>query len=209
MLARPPASVPLLALAAFVGLLLLVTAEWAPLERVDLEVSEAARRYGLQHPDHIAALRIVTDIADVVPYLTVGGVATLLFLARRLRRPALFCALVTVVVPLAWSLQHWLVHRPRPVDGFVTVPSSGFPSGHTSNASAASVAAVLLVWPLLARVGRVLVVLAAVLVTVVIAGTRVALLAHWPTDVLGGVLLAVGVVTAIARIVHRWAPAST
>lgn len=206
MLARPPRPVPLLAFAGFLCLLALVVAGWAPVERLDSALSEAARRHGHEHPGHITVMRIVTDVAATPPYLVVGGAATAVFAKRGHRQRALFCALVTLAVPLLWGLQHWLIPRPRPADGFVTVPSNGFPSGHTSNACAASVAVVLLAWPLLARAGRVLVVLAAALVSLLIAGTRVALLAHWPTDVLGGLLLAVGIATAAARVAHRWTP---
>ena len=64
--------------------------------------------------------------------------------------------------------------------------------------------AVLLLWPHLAKRGRALVAVAAAAVAVLVGVTRVVLLAHWPTDVLGGWLLALAVVplTAYAVTAH-------
>jgi undecaprenyl-diphosphatase len=93
---------------------------------------------------------------------------------------------------------HAALYRPRPLDGFVVIDSNGFPSGHTSHAGATAVAAVLLLWPRLCRAGRAAVVALAAAFAVAVALTRVALLAHWPTDVLGGLLLALAVVPLLA-----------
>jgi undecaprenyl-diphosphatase len=106
---------------------------------------------------------------------------------------------VTVAVPALWGLFHALLHSPRPVDGFVFVDSNGFPSGHTANATAAALVAVLLVWPGAARRARIALVAAAAGFAALIGLTRLALLAHWPTDVLGGWLLALAVVPLLAR----------
>ncbi|MBO4206159.1 phosphatase PAP2 family protein, partial [Micromonospora echinofusca] len=203
MVARLPLVVPLVAGVAFVVLLLLVGTGWPPLERADTAVSEALRSYGTDRPGLIDVLRVATDIAATWAYLLTGAVATLGLLARRQRRPALFCAIVTAVVPLLWGLAHWLLHRPRPVDGFVVVDSNGFPSGHTSNAAAAALVAVLLLWPRLGPTGRAVTVAVAAGVAGFVAATRFMLLAHWPTDVLGGWLLALTVVPLAAHAVTR------
>jgi membrane-associated phospholipid phosphatase len=79
------------------------------------------------------------------------------------------------------------------------VDSSGVPSGHTSNAAAFGLALVLLVWPRAGGATRWATCLAAAAFVAFIGFTRVALLAHWPTDVLGGLLLAATVVPAAAR----------
>ncbi|MEV1290519.1 phosphatase PAP2 family protein [Micromonospora sp. NPDC049679] len=206
MVVRTPHAVPLLGLVGFVCLLVLVVTGWGPLQRFDGAVSAAAREYGHRHPDLIAVLRVATDVAATLPYLAIGAVLTLVFALRRQRQRAMFCAAVTVMVPALWGLLHWLVYRPRPQNGFVVVASNGFPSGHASNAAAAGVAAVLLLWPVLTRTGRRVVVLLAAAFALFIAATRVALLAHWPSDVVGGWLLALTVVPLLAVAVDRWAP---
>ncbi|MDQ7903157.1 phosphatase PAP2 family protein [Phytohabitans sp. ZYX-F-186] len=199
MIARPPLVVPLVALAAFLALMAVVVGDWSPVERLDTALSEDLREYGVDHPDLVDVLRVATDVAATLSYVAAGVVAMAAFLLRRHRREAYLCAWVTVLVPALWGLMHWALHRPRPPDGFVFVDSNGFPSGHTSHAAAAALVAVLLLWPRLARRGRTLVVAGAAAVALFIGATRVLLLAHWPTDVLGGWLLALTVVPLAAR----------
>ncbi|WBB79798.1 phosphatase PAP2 family protein [Micromonospora sp. WMMD882] len=203
MIARPPLSVPLSALAGLVLLTILVVAGWPPLDRADHAVSETFRAYGDRAPALVAALRILTDVAATVPFLLAGLTAAIALAARGRRPAAVCCATVTVVVPALWGLGHWLLRHPRPLDGFVTVHSNGFPSGHTSNAVAAALTVVLLLWPRLTRTGRTVVALGAVGFALFVSLTRVALLAHWPADVLGGWLLALTVVPLAARLGTR------
>ncbi|MFK3981891.1 phosphatase PAP2 family protein [Micromonospora sp. NPDC050397] len=206
MIARPPVVVPLLALIGFLGLFALVLGGWAPLDGFDLAVSDAFRAYGEQRSGLVAVVRLATDVAATVPYLVAGAVVSAGLLARGERRLAACCAVVTVLVPVLWSLMHLWVHHPRPQDGFVVVHSNGFPSGHTSNATAAALLAVLLLWPRLARAGRVVAVCLAAVFAVAIGVTRLALLAHWPADVLGGWLLGLAVVPLAVYGTDRIAP---
>jgi len=198
--ARPPAALPLAALAAFGVLLGLVAADWPPLVGWDDAVIATLRGYGTARPVFVDWLRTLTNLAATIPYVAVGAAATLLYAVRRDRRATLFCALVTAVVPILWGVMHAALHNPRPVDGFVVVDSSGFPSGHTSNAAAFAIALVLLVWPRAGGAARAATCLAAAAFALFIGFTRVALLAHWPTDVLGGFLLAAAVVPLAARV---------
>ncbi|MEV4620015.1 phosphatase PAP2 family protein [Asanoa sp. NPDC049573] len=200
---RPPAALPVAAAAAFGVLLGLVAAAWPPLVRWDDDASATLRAHGLAHPVLIDWLRALTSVAATIPFLAAGAAATLLFALRRDGRTALFCGLVTAVVPIAWGLLHALLHKPRPVDGFVSVASSGFPSGHTTNAAAFALAVVLLAWHRTSAPTRAALCTAAAAFTLFIAYTRVALLAHWPSDVVGGVLLAFAVVPLAARVATR------
>jgi membrane-associated phospholipid phosphatase len=209
MIARVPLAVPLAALGAFAVLLVLAVGGWAPVPGVDAALSGDFRGYGGRNPDVVAAVRVVTDVAATLPFLVAGASATALFAARGDRQRALFVAAVTVAVPLLWSVMHWVLYRPRPEAGFVTVESSGFPSGHTTNAAAAGLVAVLLVWPAAGRRLRAVTVAAATLFALAVGVTRIALLAHWPSDVLGGWLLALAVVPPLARAVTRRRPAPT
>lgn len=201
MIARPPLVVPLAALVAFLALMALVIGGWGPLDRFDSAVSEDLREYGTGRPGLIDAIRVATDIGATLPFVAAGVVAAVGLLLRRHRREGYLCAWVTVLVPVLWGLMHWGLHRPRPPAGFVFVDSNGFPSGHTSHAAAAALVAVLLLWPHLAGRGRALVVAAAAALAVFVGATRIMLLAHWPTDVLGGWLLALAVVPLTARAV--------
>ncbi|BCJ63587.1 phosphatase PAP2 family protein [Polymorphospora rubra] len=207
MIARPPLAVPLFALAAFTVLLALVVGGWAPLDDLDTAVADTLRRSGAGNSDLVAVVRVATDVAATLPYLAAGAVVTVVLAVRRDRVRAAFSAAVTVVVPVLWSLMHWLLHHPRPPDAFVEIDSNGFPSGHTSNAAAAALAAVLLLWPRQGRTARVVTVLLAAAFALYVGATRLILLAHWPADVLGGWLLVLGVVpllaTAAAKLADR------
>lgn len=203
MTARPPLALPLAASIGFVALLGLTVGGWAPLDGFDAAVSDAFRQYGSTRPDLVSAIRIGTDVAATGSYLLAGLAAMVALAIDGQRAAAVRCAVVTVTVPVLWGLGHWLLHRPRPVDGFVVIDSNGFPSGHASNAAAAALLAVLLLWPRQGRTGRAITVLLAAAFAVTVGVTRLALLAHWPTDVLGGWLLALAVVPLAARLPLR------
>jgi len=206
-IARPPLAVPLVALTGFLILLGLEIAGWAPLDRVDTAISEAFRSYGETRPGLVSGLRLATDVAATLPFVTGGLAASVLLLHRGERRSATFCVAVTVLVPMLWGVMHWLLHHPRPQDGFVVVHSNGFPSGHTTMGTAGALMALFLLWPRLGSAGRVVGALSAAGFATFIGATRVALLAHWPVDVLGGWLLALTVVPLAAYAATGGRPA--
>jgi membrane-associated phospholipid phosphatase len=83
------------------------------------------------------------------------------------------------------------------------VHGNWFPSGHTANATAAALTALLLLWPRVGRAGRAAGLVAAVAFALFVGVTRIALLVHWPSDVLGGWLLGLAVVPLTAVLVAR------
>ena len=190
---------PLLAAVAFVVLMVLAVTAWQPLAAADAAAGDWFRRSGTARPELVAVVRIATDVASTVVYLAAGLLLTVVLVVRRQRPAAVFVAAVTVAVPVLWSALHRLLADPRPDNGFVTVTTNGFPSGHTSNAAAAAVVAVVLCGPLLGRGGRAALVVTATVFAAAIGLTRLVLLAHWPSQVLGGWLLALAVVPLLAR----------
>lgn len=195
-----PVRLPVAAAAAFALLLALTVGGWGPLQAADDAASAAFREYGDRNPAVIGVVRVATDVAVTWVYLAAGALAALILFARVRRREAAFVAAVTGAIPVVWALMHLWLHRPRPVAGFVEVHSNGFPSGHTSNAAAAALVVVLLGWSALRPAGRAVVTLAATAFALFVGLTRLMLLAHWPTDVLGGWLLACAVVPPLARL---------
>jgi undecaprenyl-diphosphatase len=177
-----------------------------------------AREIGLMPPRGTASLwpvRILTDFGKssyvlwslAVLLLAVGiispvlrGTSRALLLGLGTRLQFLFFAVLLPV--LAGELIKWIVGRGRPFTGgeanafnfshFAgTEAYSSFPSGHAT-ASFALAFAVSAVWPK-AR-------LAMAVYALVIAGTRLVLLAHHPSDVFAGALI--GVIGAM--FVHYW-----
>ncbi len=205
-----PPGIPLAAGVAFVLLAGLVIGDWPPLGRLDATLSERAREYGATHPGWIEVQRQVTDAAQTSVFFGVGlASAVVLLLVRRAYAGAALIAAAFVAVPAVWGVFHALLHRPRPVDGFVAIDSNGFPSGHASNSAAIALVAVLLIWPRAGRVGKTLTVAVAAAFVLVIGATRVTLLAHWPSDVLGAWLMVLAIVPLVARLVARLLPAKS
>jgi membrane-associated phospholipid phosphatase len=207
MMARMPPAFPVAAAIGFVLLFGLVISDWRPLDRLDATLSEHAREYGSTQHDEIEIQRQVTDAAQTSVFFAVGlASAVVLLLVRRAYGAAALIAAAFVAVPAVWALFHALMHRPRPEDGFVEISSNGFPSGHAANSAAIALVAVLLIWPRARWPGKVLTVTVAAAFVLVIGATRVTLLAHWPSDVIGGWLLVLAVVPLVARLVARLVP---
>ena len=86
----------------------------------------------------------------------------------------------------------FLVDRPRP-SGF----SVGFPSGHTTAAAVFAVIALYLVGRARLRpAAQLCLQITAVAMMLLVGWARIVLHAHWPTDVLGGLLLGTGCAAA-------------
>ena len=95
-----------------------------------------------------------------------------------------------------------IVQRPRPfaVDNSVTllIPQPGqysFPSGHTSN----SIAAAVSIFLFYKKPG-----IAAIALALLIAFSRMYLFVHYPTDILGGIVLGVVDALIIRFLIKKW-----
>lgn len=127
----------------------------------------------------------------VIPVVTI--VALLLF-----RRPwaALYYASATVLATLLVQIIKHIVGRPRPLDILVAADPGSFPSGHSANA-AVMAATFAIVFP------RLWVWLAGGIYTIGMMLSRTYLGAHWISDTIGGLLIALGVAIIL------WAPLAT
>jgi membrane-associated phospholipid phosphatase len=94
-----------------------------------------------------------------------------------------------------------LIDSPRPTPNLVLVKSNldsnGFPSGHAQGATLLCGAALIASWPILTRGQRVAASVGASVLVLATAYARVSVGAHWPTDVLGGVLWGVILLTLV------------
>lgn len=154
------------------------------------------------------AIAFTTDLSDTVPCLVVGAAMLVYLLAtRRFRAAGLYAGTLATAEVLVEGTK-FLLARPRPHGmNLVEFPwNASFPSGHTFVAIVAVGFAVFVLvklhpqWPKGSRVA-----LAAVAVAwvVYIGFTRIYLGVHWPTDVLGSLLLCGGVVLPAAALLWR------
>ena len=124
----------------------------------------------------------------------------LLHRTRRSWRPAVELVTAYAVAVLAHAIVAAAVERARPPATDWLVPADGwaYPSGHTTQVTALCLALLLVGGPRVS--GRVRIAAAAAATTVVlsVAVSRVYLGVHWMTDVLGGLVLGVATVAALA-----------
>lgn len=193
----------LLAVAA-VPLALLVRAVYPPLVDTDRSVSSAAEAAISASAPLLAAARAVTLLGDPRLVVTGGVVAVVALLVTRQRRLAAFAALCGVGGMLLSSGLKLAVDRARPVFDMPVDSALGasFPSGHTLGASVFFTAGAVLLAPRVARPR--LLVAAAVGVAVLVGLSRVLLGVHYPSDVVGGLLLGLGWTALCTAIFTAW-----
>jgi membrane-associated phospholipid phosphatase len=176
----------LVAVAAYALMLAGYDQRWAWLHRADWWLLNAAHEIAVKHPAWVSIWDGVSAALGPVPLRVLGTAATVAALARREPRAALVllcCAPLSGLVTVAAKA---LVDRPRPPTMLVPASSTSFPSGHALEATAALLAMVSFVLPMLSRsAGRVVIAVAALSVLAV-GISRVALNVHYPSDVLAG-----------------------
>ncbi|GEA84512.1 phosphatase PAP2 family protein [Cellulomonas gelida] len=196
--------------ASVLALGLLVRDSWEPLVRFDERTVRAAVSFASEHPtlvDALLAWQWVFEGRRVI-VLVVG--ACLLVWWRTGMKTRTWWALATALA--AWgfaNLAKELTRLARPVLDEPLTHASGysFPSGHASTTAAWSTTLVVLVWPLLhSRGAKTAAVAGAALLMALTALDRVLLGAHFPTDVLAGTVLGVGLVLASYLGYRGWSP---
>ncbi|TIC79413.1 phosphatase PAP2 family protein [Nocardioides sp. GY 10127] len=188
----------------------LVHTSFPPLVDADQRVEVAATTVTLAHPWLRHTLLVWQTISQPLVAYAVVGLPLCVAVGRRpARRSRAWWAAATMTVGwvLGVSLKE-VVRRARPVldDPVSQFGSYSFPSGHALNAAVLGTTCVLLLWPLLARRGRIVAVALAVAWTAVTCADRILLGAHFPSDVAAGVVLGTGVVLASHAGYRGWTP---
>ncbi len=188
----------------------LVRTKFDPLVSFDQDVIVAATHYTRGHPRFRSFVETWEAISQpFVMYLLLGlPVCLYVWFGKHLRTRA-WWALATMAVGWAIaSLLKLLVHRARPEidDPIAQHTGFSFPSGHATNNAIVFTVVLVLLWPLLGTgLRRLLVGVGAawVLVTCV---DRVFAGAHFPSDVIAGVLLGCGLTAASYAGYVDWSP---
>ena len=183
---------------SFLLLMLAVVDHAGPLVRVDAVVSAAAHSTAVQHPLWRSVMAAITVTGSMMVIAPVAAVACLVLIWRGAWRRA-FLVAVTLIVTLVIRL--FIVNsvaRPRPATQLAPATGWAFPSGHGTASAAAALTAVLVCWPSLTS-GRRRLLLAGVAAAwaAAVGISRVALVVHWPSDILGSWLLVLAVVPAV------------
>lgn len=127
-------------------------------------------------------------------------------LARRAWRLATWAAVTSVAGGVIGLLTKNAVERARPSmpDPIAHAPGFSFPSGHAMTATTSCAILLLVLLPLVPRSWRPVPWALAVISVLGVGFTRVALGVHWVSDVVGGWLLGLIVVTATATAFEAW-----
>ena len=181
-------------------------------DRWGLRVGRTAVTMGLRGPSLLTeTVRDVTSLGGVFlrNLFAIGAVVALLFL--RLRREAVLFA---ATVALGWLVNSGikaLVGRPRPtiVPHLTEAGGASFPSGHSFNSAVVYVAMALAFASMSARHSvRYTIVGSAMLLSAMIAWSRVMLGVHFPSDVTAGWLGGAGWAFLAAALLYKPARAA-
>lgn len=189
-----------------------VRQQFDPIVAADNTAIRAATTFSRTH-ELTSGLVVLQEIAQpVVLYSACTVVLVWVGLTKRLRGRTTW-AFVTMMT--GWAIggaAKLLVHRVRPVvdEPLSHSPGYSFPSGHALNVAVAGSVLVVLVWPLLQRAGRRLAVGQAIVVGLAVGLDRIFLGVHFPSDVIAGWLLGLGITATswIGFIRRRAAPSS-
>ena len=134
------------------------------------------------------------------------GAVVIWLLWRRRWRLAIFTVVTTAGSSLLNTAVKMAVHRTRPVvsQPFVREPGASFPSGHAQAAVVGFGVLLLLFLPAMGRVWRRAAVTVAVLMVLLIGFSRVALAAHFVSDVVAGFVLGAAWLAAMTAIFRAW-----
>ncbi|MBT0993249.1 phosphatase PAP2 family protein [Cellulomonas sp. DKR-3] len=195
------AAVPVLVLAY------LVRSQASGLQSFDEQVVASATSFTREHPAVRDALLTWQSVFEPM-WVNLAGTVVCVWVARRMPSRALWAFGTLMVTWGLTNLAKLAVGRARPVveDALVDPPGASFPSGHATASAVAAVTLTVLLWPLLGRTGRVVVPVTGGLVVLVTCADRVMLGAHYPSDVLAGVLLGTAMAGASAIGYLGWSP---
>jgi YegS/Rv2252/BmrU family lipid kinase len=184
-----------LCFALFALVSILVNETWAPLVELDQE-GKPAQGWAHKEPLLLHVLRGIERGFGTLGMTVLTSVLAIILLWRRHRRAAILAIGVMVVTSLATTTTKLVLGRTRPVwqDPSGVLHSNSFPSGHSSSIAAFTGILIVLIAMFVRRRGlRILLSISSVLVAIAVGADRVMLGRHYPSDVLAGGLLGVGI----------------
>lgn len=188
---RRAATAALASLVLFGLLLVLVQSRWGPLRSVDQQVTGGLHRLALAHHGFVLTMKGVSSLGTSVVYVVLVGRLLIWLLRRRELRAAAFAVVATAGGSALNALAKAAVRRPRPVlvDPVAHAGHSSFPSGHAQAVAVGVGVFLVLLLPAVPATRRRLAAGLAVGWAVLMAGSRVALGVHYPSDVVAGLAL--------------------
>ena len=175
-----------------------------PLLRADIAINHLVQ--GLRSDPVDSFMVVITALGDFTPVLAATLALIAVLLIQRAWRLALAAGGVIAAASLFVPLVKYLLHKPRPIDIFTGSSAYSFPSGHTTMTAVLSgLLAVLLSRGLGAR-SKTAIFSAAALWAAMVGASRIYLSAHWPSDVIGGLLFGIVLTAIFALLLTQFKP---
>ncbi|MBD1546248.1 bifunctional DedA family/phosphatase PAP2 family protein [Roseibium aggregatum] len=166
----------------------------------DVSISQFVQSVRTEPLDRI--MITITEFGDgVVVVITAAALLTALAVARRWRVIALVSsafAITAISVPLI----KLILQRQRPIDIYSGAELFAFPSGHSTFTTLLLATLALLISPHLGLRGQIAIWTAAILGSLAVGLSRIYLGAHWPSDVVGGVLFGLFICSLLALLLR-------
>ncbi|MEY9894695.1 membrane-associated phospholipid phosphatase [Catenulispora sp. MAP5-51] len=197
-------AVPAAALAGLIAVA--VESAWDPFRELDQNTATYLHVHAAGHPLVIKTLLRISDYGGPTPSRILIAVLAVVLWVRGARRLAVWAASTMIAGAILDSGLKLLVDRARPhlPNPFAHAPGASFPSGHSMASALAAGIIVLVVLPLVGRVGTIVAWTVAGLAVFAVGYSRVALGVHWVTDVVGAWLLAVALLAATVSAFQTW-----
>ncbi len=171
--------------AAFVGILEdIVSGD--PLVRADVAINHFVLAFRTSLGDEIMVAITAMGDFSVVAWTSAVLLAGLLIM--RAWRTFGLAVSALAGTALFVSLLKWLLHKPRPIELYSGMDAFSFPSGHAAFAGVLWGIVAVLITRGLSRGAQAFIWSIAFSVSILIGLSRIYLSAHWPSDVMGGLL---------------------
>lgn len=190
----------------FTLVLLLVEDKWEPLAEADQVARDGLHGYAMGHPGFVSVMKVISDSGSALAWQIILGIVAIWLLWRRLWRLAVFVVLTGAGSSLLNSVVKAAVHRPRPLVAHPLVhePGASFPSGHAQAAVTGYAVLLLVFLPVLSGAWRRIAVVVASVMVLAIGFSRVAVAAHFVSDVLAAYILGAAWVAAMTALFSAW-----
>ncbi|MEV4636694.1 phosphatase PAP2 family protein [Actinoplanes sp. NPDC049548] len=187
-------------------LLVLVRANWGPLERLDHGVANSLNRLVAPHPGFVGALEFVARLGGRPIMLWLVTIAVVALLIRKRIRLAVYLVVAGTGALLLDPSLKALVARVRPVvaDPVAHAPGNSFPSGHALGSMIVYGALLLVFLPAVSARRRKWFVTVMAVIVLAIGLTRISLGVHYASDVLAGWLLGAAWLGVTAYAFRVW-----
>lgn len=171
-----------------------------PLTLADVSVSQFVQSVRTEPLDRIMV--VITEFGDGVVVILTAAALLLGLAVARCWRILLLVASAFAMTAVSIPLIKLILQRHRPIDIYSGAEAFAFPSGHSAFTTFLLATLALLISPHFGFRSQIAVWTAAILGATAVGVSRIYLGAHWPSDVMGGVLFGLFVCSLLALLLR-------